>query len=581
MGVLLMMMLSCSIFGQEVRINGIVLGMAKEKGLKLSKKYELEGALNRADVKIIDQGKIVQQIKTDVDGNFAAAAPLGKLYLMMIEKEGYLSTGILIDTRKTALPGPGVLNLNHAEIVLVKAKMKEPQMIGRMHYDLRAKKLAITPNQGLSKDLSAARTLVLMRDAINDGHFKFLNATSNKEEEPATPKKIKYRWKKSVDEEGQTDSTFERYNPILEITNKVDVRAIKKADDLKKARADLDDLWQYATTAEDSLILKQQEALLAAAEQELARTEKLLQIKEDQLSAVYARNIWLIIALILLMGMIGFGVKYYLDRRKTFLKIREYNRKIDESIEVASRIQNSVFNREEELSDLFADHFVFNQPRDGVSGDFYWFAEANNKVIVAVSDCTGHGVPGCLLSLLGNQLLHEIVIEKRITSPDEVLVMLHDRLVKHLQQDKNFSAEGGMDIAICEIDKNAKSINFAGAMNAIYTLEGGELKSYRGDFLPIGGMGLRTKKKIERKYKVQTINYKEGDALFMFSDGLIDQFGGPDNKKFGLDQFKDFISGSQSRPLEERHKELKQQLDKWMGHQYEQIDDVMVVGLRF
>lgn len=552
-------------------------GMNQERSF-LSKKLKLEGTLEAVKVSLKNEDVTIMEVTTRASGHYNFDTELGHLYTLTFEKNGYAPVSITVDMRTSRLPeDPSSVYLENMEVVLVKDKKSLPiELAGRIHYNYKTGRIAISPNIDLLKDYSGERTVVLLQKSVDEGKFRFVTEMVSSTGEKHAPK---LRWKSHTNEEGEIDSTLVMYEPIIEIGSEFLTREVTTSEGIAAARTQLDSLWQYAATAQDSLILRQQEMLIDKAESELMAAKKLIALQNNEITAQKNKNLWLSIALALLVIMIGGGVKYYLDRRKTFMRIRSYNRKINESLEVARRIQNSVFNRLELMAGIFSDSFIMNKPRDGVSGDFYWLEEHNNKVYFAVADCTGHGVPGCLLSLLGNQLLHEIILEKNISSPDNILSELHLGVVKHLQQDKNFSADGGMDIAICVIDKKEKVIHFSGAMSMVYIVDGQTVKYYRGDILPVGGLGIRKKKGGERTFRSQSIPYKEGQGLYMLSDGLIDQFGGVNDEKYGVKRFEAFLAQNSSLAFDKQASKLNKELQSWMSGSA-QIDDILVTGVK-
>lgn len=562
---------------QSLQIEGAVYGMNQERSF-LSKKLKLEGTLESVKVSFKNEDATIKEITTKASGHYNFDSELGHLYTLIFEKQGYAPLSITVDMRASRLPeDPSSVYLENMEVVLVQDKKSMPvEKAGRIHYNYKTGRIDLSPNKELLKDYSGERTVVLLQKSVDEGKFRFVTEKINGTDEKHAPT---LKWKSHTNEVGELDSALVMFEPILEIGTQLLTKEVTTSEDIATARTQLDSLWQYAATAQDTLILKQQELLIDKAESELIAAKKLIALQDNEITAQKNKNLWLSIALALLVIMIGGGVKYYLDRRKTFIRIRSYNRKINESLEVAKRIQNSVFNRLELMTSLFSDSFIMNKPRDGVSGDFYWLEKHGDKIYFAVADCTGHGVPGCLLSLLGNQLLHEIILEKKVSSPDNILSELHSGVVKHLQQDKNFSADGGMDIAVCVIDKKEKVIHFSGAMSMIYIVDGHTVKYYRGDILPVGGLGIRKKKGGERKFRSQSIPYKEGQGLYMLSDGLIDQFGGVNDEKFGVKRFEAFLEQNSSLAFDKQASKLQKELQSWMSGT-PQIDDILITGVK-
>lgn len=249
---------------------------------------------------------------------------------------------------------------------------------------------------------------------------------------------------------------------------------------------------------------------------------------------------------------------------------------ITDSIQYASRIQSALLPPEKVLSNLLPDdHFIFFKPRDIVSGDFYWFAEADNKIIAAAADCTGHGVPGAFMSMLGVTFLTEIVNKIEDLKANEILNELRANVIKSLHQTgKENEAKDGMDIALSIIDLENMELQFAGAYNPLYLIRNGELIQTKANKMPIG-IYFRG----EKPFTNNTIKIKKGDILYMFSDGFVDQFGGEQGRKFMAKNFKNLLLSIHKNSMAEQKEILNKELIKWRGS-IEQIDDIIVLGIK-
>lgn len=257
--------------------------------------------------------------------------------------------------------------------------------------------------------------------------------------------------------------------------------------------------------------------------------------------------------------------------------IERKNKDITDSIDYAKTIQKAILPTNEYIHALFPESFILFKPKDIVSGDFYWFAEKNGKKIVAACDCTGHGVPGALMSMIGNNLLHHIVNERGITSSDVILNQLHKEIRKTLRQEEQQESRDGMDIAIL-VFNSATELEFSGAQRPLWIVESAEsgytLKEIKGDKFAIGG--LQSEK--ERTFSSHRLNLSAQTALYIFSDGFADQFSDVD-KKLMTSRFKELILKIQDKPLEEQQQYLGDFIDNWRGKR-EQIDDILVIGLK-
>jgi serine phosphatase RsbU (regulator of sigma subunit) len=210
-----------------------------------------------------------------------------------------------------------------------------------------------------------------------------------------------------------------------------------------------------------------------------------------------------------------------------------------------------------------------------VSGDFYWLAQNRNYTIIAVADCTGHGISGALMSMLGSAFLNEIVIRNNITNPAQILELLRKRVIDSLHQDINHSIEfsrDGMDITVCVIDILDYSIEFSGANNPVYIIRKSELIELRPDKIPIGIHEFFLEPFSTRKIALET-----GDKVYMFTDGFADQFGGAKGKKLKYSRFKEIIHLYHHLSYDKQKEAIEQYFEDWKGD-FEQVDDVMVFG---
>ncbi len=264
------------------------------------------------------------------------------------------------------------------------------------------------------------------------------------------------------------------------------------------------------------------------------------------------------------------------------------NLKIQESINYASKIQQVLLPSESKLQRLLKEHFVLYLPRDIVSGDYYWVEEFNDQVVVAVADCTGHGVPGAFLSAMGISLLNEIVLTSKAYSyeltPSFILKTLNKRIRNIVETSENEEdIYDGMDISVCIIDKKHKQFSYSGALLSMIHVSNlkneqtkPKIEQLKPDLYPIVMGGMFSK---ENNYKHHTISYEENDMLYLYSDGYKDQFGGGKKQKFMNKNFLKLIGKISNKPLDIQYKEFSTTLNEWKGD-YEQIDDITVMGIR-
>ncbi len=269
--------------------------------------------------------------------------------------------------------------------------------------------------------------------------------------------------------------------------------------------------------------------------------------------------------------------------------LEEKNREITDSITYAKRIQEAILPEEEFWSTHLPDSFVLYKPKDIVAGDFYWMEKRDNLVLFAAADCTGHGAPGAMVSVVCHNALNRAVREYGLIRPAEILNKVRELVVETFESQLDQTSDtikDGMDIALCSMDLNAKTVSYAGAHNPLWLIskhdhdlamrtEKDDLKLYeiKADKQPIGSF------EAARPFADHTIKLNSGDTIYVFSDGYSDQFGGDRGKKFKQASMRDLILNIQGTSLDEQKSTLGNTIDSWRG-ELEQIDDICVIGIR-
>jgi serine phosphatase RsbU (regulator of sigma subunit)/tetratricopeptide (TPR) repeat protein len=354
--------------------------------------------------------------------------------------------------------------------------------------------------------------------------------------------------------------------------------------------------------ANDSLNLRQkdEEAKALVTENQLLAKDKLqkeTELKNEKLARQFAVGIGsllLLVAASILYGLISTRKKNQklaeskrqIEKINSDLEIKnaevlkqkdiieQKNQSITDSIQYASRIQTAVLPPVGFLSDWGIDNFILYKPKDIVSGDFYWGVKNNDKIIVAAGDCTGHGVPGAFMSMLGHAFLDEIMTTKEPRDAAAILNMLRDEIINTLKQ-KGTTGEtrDGMDISLVILDLKAGKLDYAGANNPLYLIRDGNMIRYQPDRMPIGIHFISF-----TPFTNQVIEIKRGDYLYLFSDGYADQFGGPKGKKYMYKPFQDLLLCNHSKPMDLQKEILDNTFEKWKNDR-EQVDDVLVIGM--
>ena len=232
-----------------------------------------------------------------------------------------------------------------------------------------------------------------------------------------------------------------------------------------------------------------------------------------------------------------------------------------------------------EMKKPFSDLFVFYDPKDIVSGDFYWHTSLDKYDIIACVDCTGHGVPGGFMSTLGS-LLMDKVLENKIFKPAEILTFLNDEVIRTLRQHHDGPIQDGMDMSVCLFDRNKKTVEFSGAKNGIIVAKDNLITRYKADPLPVGGSYMRKGKPIDRKFTSKTIELDKNDWVFMYTDGFLEQPGGPKAMCMKNSDFENYLKGTISINKDsERSDYLFNSLNQWRG-EFPRVDDVLIIGVK-
>jgi serine phosphatase RsbU (regulator of sigma subunit)/Flp pilus assembly protein TadD len=255
--------------------------------------------------------------------------------------------------------------------------------------------------------------------------------------------------------------------------------------------------------------------------------------------------------------------------------IEQKQKEILDSIHYAKRIQHAMLTSEEYIANHFdAETFIFYQPKDIVSGDFYWALSHHNQFYISAADCTGHGVPGAFMSLLNISFLNGNVIERGLKNPAEILNEQRKEIIKALNPNGNENSKDGMDCALCAFDLKNNQLQFALANNPLWLIRENELIEYKADKMPVGMY-----EEVQKDFTLNTIEIKKGDCIYLLTDGYADQFGGDKGKKFKYKHLKDTLLANVNKPMEEQKYILSQTINTWKGN-LEQVDDILIIGVR-
>lgn len=318
-----------------------------------------------------------------------------------------------------------------------------------------------------------------------------------------------------------------------------------------------------------------EEKLNTIEDQETTISKKSEKIKESARIISYQRTIIVgaIIAGAIILGLLFFLFRMNQKRKIALEESEAKTREIIASINYAERIQRASLPSSTLLEETLRDGFIFFQPKDIVSGDFYWIEEKENVTYFAVADCTGHGVPGALLSVLCSNSLSRAINEMGLTEPskilDQTVVLLEGFFSKSESQ-----VQDGMDIALCRLDKLTNELQYAGANRPLYFFQNGKFNEIKADRQPIGSYDYR------KAYTNHSMQLTTGDSVYLFSDGIVDQFGGENSKKFTSKRLKELLHEIKDQSMDDQKTIIAEELENWRGEN-ESIDDVCVLGVRF
>jgi len=357
----------------------------------------------------------------------------------------------------------------------------------------------------------------------------------------------------------------------------------------EQARKQLQDSLDRATSTRDIAQMQ------ARFETERKQREIEMLNKENEVNQLriakqrMVRNLILVLSLLILVTLILIYARYRAKQRANEelegknreieaqkVLVEEKNWAITSSIEYAKRIQDAIMPTMAQIRAVLPESFVYYRPKEIVSGDFYWFSHQHGQTYLAAVDCTGHGVPGAFMSMIGNDHLNQIVNVELNKSPDVILNRLHEEIQITLKQKHGVSENhDGMDVALCAINMEGMKLSFASANRYLYYVRDNELTEVKGDHFNIGGVMHED----VRRYSLHEMDIRKGDTFYMFSDGVSDQFGGPNSKKFGYKRLRELLMEMHVLPMDEQRAFFEKNLLEWMGSG-EQIDDFLMIGVR-
>ncbi len=336
---------------------------------------------------------------------------------------------------------------------------------------------------------------------------------------------------------------------------------------------------QKQILSEQEKNIKVKEGTILIKEEEIKAQDEKIVLQADAIQKQKIIIIASVIAMLLLFGLVYFIWMNYRYKKRANVLLRSqrdqiaYQKKhITDSIQYAKKIQTAILPSLELFTDKL-EHFVLFKPRDIVSGDFYWVDEVEKNLIIIAADCTGHGVPGAFMSMLGVSLLNEIILNQGITQPDEILNRLRTQIIIALKQDPESKIKDGMDMTICVLDHSRKKLLYSGAENPLIHISEGGLKMVKADKMPVAIH------EIMDPFTLHEVDLQKGDTFYTFSDGYADQFGGARQKKFMSRNFRNLLLSVQDLPMMEQGIKINEVFEAYRSDT-DQVDDVVVIGVK-
>jgi len=573
-------LLSHNLISQNVSFSGYIYGFLGDKLVlikKASKNVSFEGPISGAKISIKSlNGAENFNVTSDITGAFLFTIPRKDKYILSVSRDGYSSVSINLNYDDAGLK----TNYLGFSFILKKGDNSTNEigdvLIGN------SGKLYFTTSQLVQKKsnnevMLSNKVLLEKSEVINNSSLKnivqvnrsFKQKTSNETTTDLKETEIP----QVSNDNALTKSLMSDVNAIIldSVSSIVDLR-----NQLKKSKAAL---LQIDTSDNNYSILLTQ---IINAEHQIKTKELLIeaQVKEisDSKKIIIFLSllcVFIFLSILLLLYFLNQKKKFNLELNKVNKKVTTVNSRLLSSIRYASIIQSNFFKDKKLLFKLFPKCFIFNKPKDLLSGDFYWFSQKNNHKVLVVADCTGHGVPGSLLTILGHSLLEEIVNVKGEVLPSKILFELNKAIISAFSH--NNQLEFGIDITVLSMIDGSDQVIFSGLTNGLYNYSNGELIYHKVSPKTIGT------NLIEEDLINHTIPVKSGDSIYMMSDGYCDQFGKRQDtvEKYNLLRMNKILNKiSKFKNFEDCEPTLTSDFEDWKGER-EQTDDVIIVGIRF
>lgn len=576
-----LLLVSFTIQAQKISFTGNVYGFLGEKVLlvrKASKNVSFEGPISGAKLFIKGKNGTITVI-TDITGSYSFLIPEKGDYVIEVLKDGYSSVNFNLKYNEAGAKSNFI-----ATSFILKKEDNSVNALGDLLVD-NSGKLEFTLNTSNQKKSSVdvlhsnkvlfEKTVLVNNSSKNDvGRKQAVTIiqpanTTNKNDAGV----VKFLQQKLRDD----SVTKEWSKSLLLTTSGLAIDSTSSIEEIKKEiEKSKEALLQLDPNSDNYALLLNQ---ITNAENQLKVKETLITSQQEALSSAHKKMIYLSLfamaavgAIILLWQFLQQKKKFNLELDEKNKNISKINSKLVSSIRYASVIQGNFFKDKNVIQKLFSSSFIFNQPKDYLSGDFYWFGEKDGHKIIAVADCTGHGVPGALLTILGHRILDDLVMIQGIITPSKLLMELNKAVVAAFSNQKQ--VEYNIDVTIVSIKNNSNTLLFSGISNGLYYYSNNQLNYYK-----VTPKSLGSSLTIE-DIKDQELHVTAGDTMYLCTDGFADQFGGSEKKKFNLKRMQELFSAiAKEKQFNASDATLEKEFTNWKGNN-EQTDDVLIIGVK-
>ena len=558
---LVSLLLFLGVRAQEFSLNGSVSGYGTKdvKFLKkLKKDVHFEGLLKGVKVSASSNG-FSRSAYTGLDGSYNLVLPTGRKYTIKYNKKGYSILTFYVNSKANS---GSIYGLSP----VLQNEDNNSYNIGS--FTVSSKWVSFKKSNTQESSLKNSNAEMAAKSAKISNIENKKNGNVVMEEEEFLEDTIEMV--EVADEPNEITTYTEQIASVLALDSLPDQKIAELEEIINQAKEELEGL------DENSLEYKKLMIEINLAEQKLEDAKEIIKLKNQKLSEHQQVIIYLSLFLVALLIIGGLVYYFYVQIRDKNEEITEKSERIQNSLEYAALIQKALLKEENPITNTFTNSFLLYQPKDVVSGDFYWHREIDGKKIVVASDCTGHGVPGALLTMLGVSALEEIIVEDKIFSPSKILLEL-DKSFGDKLKDNNPYQLNGMDIFIAVYDEKISTLTYNGAMRDATLIRDGKSEFLKPELASIASGRLKDNIS-DKEVKVQS-----GEFLFLYSDGFQDQFKGDLEKveTYNYPRFKDLlIKASNSSDFKANRKELEKELNSWKG-QREQTDDVLIIGIKF